>query len=253
MPFDFEESKKSNILVSGTNNTGKTRLACGICSILEMAGWRNIVFDNSGVWKSVSDLPFYIEVEPNEYWYKIPIVSESIIYDISNLVPESQKTFVDFVLRDLWESRDSFNIEWVMVSLEEFELYGRSTRGTTAQNIFRIMHAGRNRQIRVLAISTDLALIDSSFIRLCGIRYHGRLNIEENSKRKYRSYYGKEWLNKTINLELGQFVYLNKNKLETIRVPCFEATDKPIEYTPPIPEKPKGFWSKLLEGWHNWK
>ena len=31
-------------------------------------------------------------------------------------------------------------------------------------DLFRIMHAGRNQRIRVLAITTDLALIDANFI-----------------------------------------------------------------------------------------
>jgi len=48
-----------------------------------------------------------------------------------------------------------------------------------------------------------------------------------------------------INLELGKFLYLNKNRLETIRVPLFESTNKPVEYVKP--EKPKkGFWTGLL-------
>ncbi|UCB60115.1 MAG: hypothetical protein JSW72_08400, partial [Candidatus Bathyarchaeota archaeon] len=104
------------------------------------------------------------------------------------------------------------------------------TRGHVSQNLFRIMHSGRNKQVRVLAITTDLALIDPSFIRLCGQRYHARLGIEENSKRKYRSYYGKQWLETTENLETGQFVYLNVNELSLISVPLFESKCKPKDY-----------------------
>lgn len=48
-----------------------------------------------------------------------------------------------------------------------------------------------------------------------------------------------------INLELGKFLYLNKNRLETIRAPLFESTNKLVEYVKP--EKPKkGFWTGLL-------
>jgi len=255
LPFDFNEAKKSNILLTGTNHTGKSRLAAGLCSILQTLNWKIIAFDNAGIWKRISDIPIYVDVEPSEYFYQIPIVNKSIIYDISQLIPERQKIFVDYVLRDAWENRESQNYQWLLIMFEEAQLYLRNIRGNVSQNIMRIASAGRNRQIRVLAITVDLSLLDPAFIRLCQQRYHAKLGIEENAKRKYRNYYGKEWLNTTINLELGQFVYLNKNKLEKIRVPLFQSKRQPISYTeyldsltPKIEQKPsllqriKGLW-----------
>jgi len=225
--FDFNEAQKSNILISGTNSTGKSLLAMAICSALHKLGWRIIVFDNSGIWKDKSDIPLYHEITINQYYdlYRIPLITnESIIYDISNLTPETQKTFVDFVLRDLWNNRHNEHYVWVLIVLEEFELYARNIRGSTSQNLFRICHAGRNKQIRTLGITTDLALIDASFIRLCQQRYHARLGIEENSRRKYKNYYSKKWLQITEKLETGSFVYLNKNKLQLIKTPLFQRT-----------------------------
>jgi len=252
--FDWREAQKSNILISGTNSTGKSRLACKLANILKTFGWTIICFDNSSVWREISDIPIFIEICEDENYYEVPILEgKNVIYDISQLIPTQQKELVDFVLLDLWNNRDNQNFSWVMVILEEFELYGRTTRGQIAQNIFRIMHAGRNRQIRTLAVTTDLALIDASFIRLCGLRYHARLNIESNSKRRFRQYYGKEWLEVANSLPLGQFIYLNKNKLQLINVPLFEAKTKPQNYNDyllslqPTPQKKKGFWSKVLE------
>lgn len=245
IPFDFKEAKASNILISGTNRTGKTRLACGICSLVQSANWKVIAFDNSGVWKSISDIPIYTEIQPSDYLYKIPILDTSTIYDISMLIPERQKALVDFVLRDLWETRGNYNSEWVLVTLEEFELYGRSTRGTQAQNLFRIMHAGRNKQVRVLAITTDLALVDSAFIRLCQQRYHARLPIEENAKRKFRAYYGKDYTELAIHLETGKFLYLNKDNLRLVQVPLFKSQRRPQPYIEPQPER-KGFWARIF-------
>jgi len=252
--FDWVEAEKSNILISGTNSTGKSRLAAKLANILKTLGWQIICFDNSSVWKKISDLPICIEIDESENFYEVPIIEgKSVVYDISQLIPTQQKELVDFVLLDLWNNRDNDNFSWVMVILEEFELYGRTTRGNIAQNIFRIMHAGRNRQIRTLAVTTDLALIDASFIRLCGLRYHGRLNIESNSKRRFRQYYGKEWLEVANSLPLGQFIYLNKNKLQQIKVPLFEAKHKPISYTQylqSLQPKPKpkkiGLWQRIL-------
>lgn len=95
------------------------------------------------------------------------------------------------------------------------------------QNLYRICHVGRNRQTRVLGITTDLALIDSSFIRLCQQRYHARIGIEENAKRKFKNYYGKRWLEVTEKLNVGEFVYLNKNQLQKIKIPLFQSVHKP--------------------------
>jgi len=172
-----------------------------------------------------------------------------MIYDTSLLIPDHQKFFVDRVLRDLWDSRvNNPSNQWTFVALEEFELFGRNTRGSASQNLFRIMHAGRNQRIRVLAITTDLALIDASFIRLCQQRYHARLAIEDNSKRKFRGYYGGDWCRIAQELDLGYFIYLLRDKLKLVHVPLFESTRLSVSHTPIIKEpKPKGIWQRIKE------
>jgi len=250
--FDWEDlAKKSNILVSGTNNTGKTRLACRLASTMQNLGWKVIAFDNSGVWKTISDIPYYVKITEVGYGFPIPIFEhKSVIYDITELLPSQQIDLVDFVMLDLWNNRFNENIQWCMPIFEEFELYGRNTRSQTAQNLALIFHAGRNKQIRSLAITTDMALIDPSFIRLCQQRYHGRLGIESNCKRRFKQYYGKEWTKTAVSLELGDFIYLHKNKLRQIRVPCFNSSrkSKDIHETEQLQPKPKakGFWARLL-------
>jgi len=252
--FDWVEAQKSNILVSGTNSTGKSRLACKLAHILKTVGWRIICFDNSSVWKKISDLEICITISEHENYYQVPILEgESVIYDISALVPTQQKELVDFVLLDLWNNRDNDNFSYVMVILEESQLYCRNLRGNLSQHLMRIFSAGRNKQIRCMAITVDLALIDPSFIRLCQQRYHGRLGIEMGGKRRFKQYYGKEWMETATQLDLGKFIYLNKNKLQQIKVPLFEAKTKPQNYNDylvslqPTPQKKKGFWAKVLE------
>jgi len=254
-PFDIEEAQKSNILISGTNHTGKSRLACNITSILQNFNWRIICFDNTGIWRRISDLPTWyqfteqsIDLETKTVNY--PFFQQSIIYDTSLLIPDHQKLFVDKVLRDLWDSRvNNPSNQWTLVALEEFELFGRNIRGSVGQNLFRIMHAGRNQKIRVLAITTDLALIDASFIRLCQQRYHARLAIEDNSKRKFRGYYGGDWCRIAQELDLGFFIYLFKNKLKIVHTPLFQPRRLPATYIPPTiePSKPKGLWQRIKE------
>lgn len=115
-----------------------------------------------------------------------------------------------------------------LIIFEEFELIGRNAR--FADNLHRMLHVGRNLKIRVLGITTDLALIDPSFIRLCQQRYHARLGIEESSKRKFKAYYGSDWCRvATEGLEVGDFIHLCKRKLQVVSVPLFEPKTLPQE------------------------
>jgi len=222
--FDFRLATESNVLVSGTNNTGKSRLACGICSLLRYFDWKIIAFDNSGIWQEISDLPFLYFVEKD----RLPIVQNSIVYDISLLTPKNQRKLVEVFLENLWNQTRKTPKRYrkqTLIVLEEFELYGHNSR--YADNLHRVMHVGRNLKIRVLGITTDLALIDPAFIRLCQQRYHGRLGIVEHSKRKFRAYYGGDWCRIATKLDVGYFVYLNRDKLKIVHVPLFQPVTLP--------------------------
>jgi hypothetical protein len=242
IPFDLREQETSNTLISGANKTGKSRLACGIASILQNFNWRIVVFDNSGIWKRISDVPTFHRIrEPRnddlthqDRYYPFP--RESLIFDMSLLIPDLQKSFVNDVLERLWNVQvRSSSKRWTLVVLEEAQLYMRNIRGSVAQNLLRICSAGRNNRLRVLAVSTDLALLDASFIRLTSQRYYSRLNIEENSKRKFRNYHGLDWTRIATELDLGYFVYLFRDKLKIIYIPCFETKRTPQPYHIPMP------------------
>lgn len=118
--------------------------------------------------------------------------------------------------------------------LEEFQLYGRNLRGFVGQNILRIATAGRNRRLRILGVTTDLSLIDPLLVRLCGQRYHARLGIEDNAKRKFRGYYGLDWCRIATELKLGTFIYLTKERLRIVSVPRFETRRTPKPFIPEI-------------------
>ena len=255
IPFDIEEAKKSNILITGTNSMGKSRLACGIASILQNFDWRIVAFDPVGNYRTISDIPRFYEVSQQNLDLETKTVRypffrrSSIIYDTSSLLPNEQLFFTNEVLRDLWDY-SRYSRQWVLVLLEEFQLYGRNLRGFMGQNLLRVCSAGRNRKLRILGVTTDLSLIDPSLIRLCGQRYHARLGIEDNAKRKFRGYYGTDWTRIAIELSLGTFIYLNKERLRIISVPCFETKRLPRPFHIPTPRqvKPKG----LLQGIMDW-
>lgn len=156
IPFDLQEASRTNTLISGGNCTGKSRLACGIASIVSHFNWHVIVFDNSGIWRHISDLKNVYTVEK-----RIPIITDSsIIYDISFLKPSTQRKLIEKFLEDYWNHTRRLRRKerkQTLIIFEEFELIGRNAR--YADNLHRILHVGRNLKIRSLAITTDLALM----------------------------------------------------------------------------------------------
>ena len=151
------------------------------------------------------------------------------------LTAKEQRGIVNEAPGNLWVDRvENQRKHWTLVILEEFQTYGRNVRGELSENLLRVMSVGRNQQLRVLAITPDLSLVDPAFIRLCGQRYHGKLLPEENSKRKFRAFYGKKWCDIAGELTTGQFVYYHSdNGLSLITVPLFEPKSKPQVYRPP--------------------
>jgi len=253
IPFDIHEAMKTNILVSGTNHTGKSRLASGICSVLQNLNWKIVAFDNTGIWKQISDIPTFYQLSENrnfdkdrEEWF-YPFPTESMIFDTSLLLPINQKSFVDDVLRRLWNAQ-VYNPQnqWTLVALEEFQLFGRDIRSSVAQNILRIASAGRNHKVRVLAITVDLALVDSVFVRLSGQRYHGRITREENGLRKFRNYYGLDNTRVACELDLGYFLYYLNDRIKIIHMPLFQPSRLPEPYrTQPIEQPKESLFSKI--------
>jgi len=220
---DIEEFKKTNVLVSGCNCSGKSLVAMGLCSVLGNVGFNCLVIDTSGIWKKQSDISEFIELEANKPVYRLPAFKQSLIVDTSSLTIDDQKLFVDALCCDLWLNREAYGNGWLWLVIEEFEVFGRFS----TQNLYRLMHTGRNKQIRCCAISTDLALIPASYVRLTSFRLHSKINREENCRRKFRNYYGQNWLSVAENLKVGQFIRLNKSKLSLVSIPLFIAKRTP--------------------------
>jgi len=222
VPLDFEECKRSNILISGTNQQGKSLAAMGISDLLMRRQWQVLVFDNCGHWREKSSIlnSFVVRQKKDKIRMK---VGESMIFDISLLKPKDQRKFVEQILEQIWMFRVLQKpSQWLMLVFEEFQLYARFVRGNDAQNILRIMSVGANHKIRCLGITPDLALIDTAFIRLAQQRYHFRLGNEPNAKRRFRAYYGLDWCRVAQDLDVGFTLYVNKDKLEVWKIPLFQ-------------------------------
>lgn len=249
-PIDIEECKRSNILITGTNQVGKSRLAMALSDILMVNNWHVIVFDTVGHWKEQSNIPYFYKVSENTMQYIIP--EDNMIFDISMLLPSYQREFLEMVLHDLWQwktkDRTVWSRRWMMIVLEEAQLYMRNIRGLVSQNMMRICSVGANHKIRTLAISPSLTGLDCEFIRLAQQRYHFKLGNELNAKRRFRGYYGKDWQRVTLAHDVGCFTYYLNGKLKVHCVPEFHSSIKPQKYRKPklIKAKPQSFVDKLL-------
>lgn len=227
LSYDFNEQKKSNTLITGMNQVGKSRLAMLLASTLRENGFNVVAFDNSGAWKNVSDLPNYSLVSKENKANISP--SRNMLLDISLLRPSDQRTFVDQVLEYFWLTHvNADRKEWQIIVLEEFQLYGRWLRGRLSENIYRIMSVGANQKIRIIAITPSMSLIDPLFIRLCAQRFHFRLSVEENSLRKFRRYYGGDFTRIVQSLDVGFCLHYLKGKIRIVKVPLFKGIEKVI-------------------------
>ncbi len=93
----------------------------------------------------------------------------------------------------------------------------------------RVFSVGANHKIRTLAITPSLTGLDPEFIRLTGQRYHFRLGLELNAKRRFKGYYGKDWEIVAENLDVGYCIYYLNGILKVYGIPLFKT-----EYTPTL-------------------
>lgn len=250
LAFNLNEAINENILISGCNRSGKTNLSMNIASILQHYG-QVIAVDSSGVWKKKSDIPLFFNVEYKNQPYPI-MQRQSIIYDTSYLRATEQRIFLNDLSMAVWD-RNLENPQLTWLIIEESSNFCRNVRGQTAENILRICSVGRNIKVRMILLTVDLALIDTIFIRLSGQRMHGKLNIEQNSKRKFKSYYGSDWFRCASELDCGFFIWLSNDKLQIVKYPLFTTVNKPKQYLPK-PQvsqfvdvwKPKKSWLEKL-------
>lgn len=261
IPFDYEEAKASNCLITGCNRRGKTRLACNIVSILETFDWKVVAVDPTSKWREVSDVPEYYTIrerrnydEESKTWF-YPFPKSSMLFDTSLLIPKMQVSFVNQLSRELWDFQvRTRSKQWCLLSLEESQLYMRYLKSDASQSLLRICSSGRNQLIRLLGICPDLSLIATDYIRLAGQRWHAKLSLEENSRRKFNRTYGKDWTEVALHLDLGCFFHVNTSKeiMKVYCVQCFETKRTPQPYHIPMPTLPPPRPKSLLQRIRDW-
>lgn len=222
LPIDIEECKRSNLLVSGTNQMGKSLCAMSIADRLVSEGWQVICFDTCGNWKRKSSIQQVAVIKSMNDKFVLND-GKSVIFDIALLKLRNQKKYIESFLEDLWFYRVvTLPKQWCMLIFEEFQLSAGNLRGELSQNLLRIMSVGANYRVRSLGITPDLSLIDTAFIRLAQQRYHFKLGNEPNAKRRFRAYYGLDWCRIAKELDVGYCIYVNKEKIGVWKVPLFQ-------------------------------
>lgn len=221
-PLDLKEAQKSNILISGTNQQGKSLCAMGLSNLLMRNSWQIYVFDNVGHWREKSSIDKAFTIKEKTAKCTLSI-GESVIFDISLLKPSQQRKFVEQILEQTWLFRVLTKPKtWLMIVFEEFQLYARNIRGNVSENILRMMSVGANYKVRCMGITPDLSLIDCAMIRLTTQRYHFRLGNEPNAKKRFRAYYGKDWARVCQSLDVGFAIYVNKERMQVWKIPLFQ-------------------------------
>ena len=253
--FSLDEALQQNTLITGANRSGKTRLACAIASDLHKLGYQTIVFDTCATWLRASDLPYFVRARYSQYGYiEIPETpASSYIMDLSRLKLKDTKQVVDRICLEIWNNRiDKLYNKPMFLIFEESECYLKNIRSIEKfGNIYRMLHVGRNISVRALLITTDLSLLDCSAIRLTNQRFHGYLNPEVNSKRRFNAYYGKDYTTIALEgLQTGDFIRYQKRKLKILHVPLFQPMQNPIQYHKPIEAKQPSLIQRIKQALH---
>jgi len=239
--LDIDEAKRSNIMISGTNATGKSLTAMNISDKLMLNGFQIYVIDSTGIWKKKSSIPTYWQVSETTMKYVLP--KSSIIYDVSRLTASYQREFLESILNEVWlRSLDENRKQWLMIVIEEAHLLMRHIRGRASENLLRICSVGRNVNIRTLAISPSFVGLDAEFRRLSQQRYHFKLPNESNTKRRFCSIYSKDWYRVAKELDCGYAIWYLNERMKIVKIPKFVSNVKPMPYylpKPQVTEQPK--------------
>lgn len=230
--FDAKEGMATTTFIGGSRGTGKSDIAMMICDKLENEGVICIVFDSSTDWIKRSGVRQYLKADP---LLDLPIPEGSVIVDMSTLTPLVQQGCVERFCKQLFEFQ-LYSTKRFYLVLEEAQLFFplNSLRSLKTQNTMRILTVGRNFNVSVCAISQFPAVIDAELRKHAGQLFIG-YSAEPNTIKYWRGMIG-EHAEKLKELQNGQFVYFNRNKISLTEIESYDSAVPKRQITIAVPQ-----------------
>jgi len=226
--IDINEALRSGVFVCGGKGQAKTNLAKIVAHKLLNLGYVVKVFDISQAWQK-SSVPKIVEigssVDMNIKLY------ESVVFDLSRLIPKDVKRFIAHILACEWNAQISVpesERKWIVYVFEESQMLVPQghLRSVEAQYVLRLMTSGRNFKLGYVAITQRPALTDTSVFELTFQRYFARMD-GQNDLKKVASYIGIEKARELQKLKLGEFFYDMANVTKWIVTEEFRSSVRP--------------------------
>jgi len=226
--FDVEVALRCGFCVFGNSGSGKTNLAKLLAEKLRQRGIIVYVLDSSRQW---FDFPFNHTIEVSRDRTRYEWVG-STLFDISGLNINDKVKFANMLCQTLLDSHIKAYCPWEFVVFEEAQLFlsNNALRNLSKYgSVLNLVSMGRNYNLRYGLISQFPSYVDKYLVRNTQQRYFGYI-FEPNDYRYARQILGKEWVQKLKTLEVGEFLYQCKNRVQKIRVPLFGSLEEKNAY-----------------------
>lgn len=239
--IEYSDVGKYNILVTGGNASGKSRLTMGVADFLQKLGWIVQVVDCSQAWQKKSSIPFVKRVKPRDDIY----LDVSVIYDVSHLLLEDRISFVDELTKAIWYSRVGRpDAPKLLLIIEEAQIYFKRIDSKGTQYCYQLLTIGRNYAVRMAMITPRPQDIHPLITAVSNIRYFGRMS-EPNALNKIHKMIDppktRTYSEMAKTLQVGQFLHITpSHEILKIQVPCFESESKPRPISKKIRRTPMG-------------
>ena len=227
--FDVKEGMATTTFITGSRGVGKSDIAMRIVDKLKNEGVICIVFDPSTDWIQRSSVGQYFMVKP---FSDLQIPETSTIFDLSQLTPIEQQRLVENFNKKLFEYQLHSAKRFYLV-FEEAQIFFplNSLRSLKTQNTMRILTTGRNFGVSLCAISQFAATIDKELVKHASQIFLGYAS-ELNTLSYWKGILGKK-AEQLKELDNGEFVYFNRNKIGRIQIEPYEAVVQKQQITIP--------------------
>jgi len=243
----------TGLLIVGGKGCGKTN-ACKVVlqQLLKQPNISVKAFDTVANWRfNFINIP-YLELNENtinDIW-EIPL-TESMIYDIGFIEPTMRRGIIGaLVLKEKMLRREEKIINngvlpnWIVYTIEEAQNIIGTNSISSVQGRFWLDFVSecRNYGQSFVFIGQRIADISAKAVERCQGTLVGRMT-GDNDLKKLNRILGKELTDRVPYLKLGQFIYYNGEKKESLIVdfPLFKSELKPYPYK----QTSTSWWRKI--------